>query len=260
MEMSSTGKAQIETESDNISTHELRHVSGSLNELLTKAFPYFTENIQDSVWLSQRAILAPLNDKMCRVSDKLIPMMSAPAQTYCSVNSTITEEDTIHYPVEFLKSMEISDLPPHILTVKCGMPVMVLRAINPPKLMNGTRCVVTKTLPNITEVQITCGPYKHEKHSVQRIALQPSDTVLPFTFKRNQFPLRPCFALTVNKAQEQSMQVVGLSLTAPVFSHGMLYVVLSRSAQKDAVQILAPGVCTRNVVYEDVLDSSCIQQ
>ena len=140
------------------------------------------------------------------------------------------------------------------------MPVMVLRAINPPKLMNGTRCVVTKTLPNITEVQMTCGPYKHEEHVIPRIALQPSDTVLPFTFKRKEFPLRPCFAPTVSKAQGQSLQVVGLDLTAPAFSHGMLYVALSRTGQKDAVHILASGDCTRNVVYKDVLDSDCIQQ
>ena len=186
-------------------------------------------------------------------------MMSAPAQTYCSVNSIITEEDAIHYPVEFLKSIEISGLPPHILTVKCGMPVMVLRAINPPKLMNGTRCVVTKTMPNIMEAQITCGPYKHEKDLIPRIALQPSDTVLPFTFKPKQFPLRPYFALTVNKKQGRSLQVVGLDLTAPVFSHGMLYVALSRTGQKNAVHILAPGDCTRNFVDAEVLDSDCTQ-
>ena len=85
------GKAQIVSESDNISTHELGHVSGSLNELITKVFPDFTENIQDSDWLSQRAILAPLNDKMCCANDKSISMMSAPAQTNCSVNTIITE-------------------------------------------------------------------------------------------------------------------------------------------------------------------------
>ena len=252
------GKVKIVSDSDNISIHELGHVSSTLDELITRVFPDFTENFQDSDWLSQRAILAPLNDMVCRVNDKLISMMSAPAKIYCSVNSTITEEDAVHYPIEFLNSIEISGLPPHILAVKCGMPVMVLRAINPPKLMNGTRCVVTSTMANIIEVQISCGPYKHEKHLIPRIALQPSDTVLPFSFKRKQFPLRPCFALTVNKAQGQTLHVVGLDLTAPVFSHGMLYVALSRTGKKNAVHILAPGGCTRNVVYEEVLNDNFI--
>ena len=220
-------KPQIVSESDNISTHELGHVSGSLNELTTKVFPDFTDDIQDSGWLSQRAILAPLNDTMCRVNDKLISMMSAPAQTYCSVNFTITEEDAIHHPVEFLNSIETSGLPPHILTVKCGMPVMVLRAINPPKLMNGTRCVVTKTMPNIIEVQITCGPYRHEKHLIPLIAFQRSDTVLPFTFKRKQFPLRPCFALMVNKAQGQSLEVVVRSDCSCIFSRHSLCCIIA---------------------------------
>ena len=111
---------------------------------------------------------------------------------------------------------------------------MVLRAINPPKLMNGTRCVVTKTMPNIMEAQITCEPYKHEKDLIPCIALQPSDTVLPFTFKPKQFPLRPYFALTVNKKQGRSLQVVGLDLTAPVFSQDIFmlhYRVLGKGMQ-----------------------------
>ncbi|RUS72804.1 hypothetical protein EGW08_019441 [Elysia chlorotica] len=56
------GRAKIVSESDNISVPELGHVSSSLNDLITKVFSDFTENIQDSDWLSQRAILAPLND------------------------------------------------------------------------------------------------------------------------------------------------------------------------------------------------------
>ena len=90
---------------------------------------------------------------------------------------------------------------------------------------------------------------------IPRIRLQPSDTTLPFTFQRQQFPLRPCFALTINKAQGQSLRIVGLDLRSQVFAHGMLYVALSRTGNKNAIHILSPkpnGV-TSNVVYTEIL-------
>ena len=48
-----------------------------------------------------------------------------------------------------------------------------------------------------------------------------------FTFQRQYFSLRPCFGLTINKAQGQTLQLVGLDLRTPMFSHGMPCVALS---------------------------------
>ena len=58
--------------------------------------------------------------------------------------------------------------------------------------------------------------------------ITPSDKVLPFTFKRRQFPIRVAYAMTINKAQGQSFKRVGIYLPKPVFSHGQLYVALFR--------------------------------
>ena len=62
--------------------------------------------------------------------------------------------------------------------------------------------------------------------SFHALILSPSD--LPFQFKRLQFPIRLCYAMTINKAQGQTFKTVGLDLTTPVFSDGMIYVALSR--------------------------------
>ena len=40
----------------------------------------------------------------------------------------------------------------------------------------------------------------------------------------NSFPLQLAFAMTINKAQGQTLRHVGLCLTEPVFTHGQLYV------------------------------------
>ncbi|ONM08691.1 PIF1-like helicase [Zea mays] len=65
------------------------------------------------------------------------------------------------------------------------------------------------------------------------------DVCLPDEFKRKQFPIRLSFAMTVNKAQGQTIPNVGVYLSEPVFSHGQLYVALSRTTARSKVKILA---------------------
>lgn len=78
---------------------------------------------------------------------------------------------------------------------------------------------------------------------------------LAFKFSRRQFPVQLAFALTINKAQGQSVKYVGLDLHIPVFSHGQLYVALSRATSSGRVCVLLPDghTATPNVVYLEVL-------
>jgi ATP-dependent exoDNAse (exonuclease V) alpha subunit len=55
--------------------------------------------------------------------------------------------------------------------------------------------------------------------------------------KRRQFPI-PAFAITMNKSQDQTFDQVGILLNEPVFSHGQLYVALSRSKTKENIKVL----------------------
>ena len=62
--------------------------------------------------------------------------------------------------------------------------------------------------------------------------------MFPFKFKRKQFPIRLSFAMTINKAQGQTIPIVGFYLPNLVFSHGQLYVALSRATAKRNIKIL----------------------
>jgi len=87
----------------------------------------------------------------------------------------------------------------------------------------------------------------------------------PTNSRRRQFPVHPSFAMTINKAQRQTLKMVGIFLPEPIFTHGQLYVAMSRIGCPEGVKLLvidkwedahedAPaGVYTRNVVYTEVL-------
>eukprot|EP01083_Nonionella_stella_P158388 515518_1 len=57
-------------------------------------------------------------------------------------------------------------------------------------------------------------------------------------FQRIQYPIQLAFAMTCNKAQGQTLKQLGLYLPIPVFTHGQLYVALSRPDNPDGLKIL----------------------
>jgi hypothetical protein len=90
--------------------------------------------------------------------------------------------------------------------------------------------------------------------NIPRITTITNRSKWPFTLQRRQFPLQLAFAMTINKAQGQTMKTVGIYLPEPVFTHGQLYVALSRAMRVNDISIFCPnGKTTTNVVYTELL-------
>jgi ATP-dependent DNA helicase PIF1 len=83
-------------------------------------------------------------------------------------------------------------------------------------------------------------------------------TKWPFIVERRQYPIKICYAMTINKSLRADITKSWYLLKKPVFSRGQLYVTLSPVTSKAGLKILIEdegGNCsneTKNIVYREV--------
>lgn len=211
-----------------------------------------------------RMILAPRNVDVADVNHEILERMAGDATSYYSIDEIIQdhhESDPRNaIPLEFLRSLNLNTLPPGELKLKKGCPIILLRNLSSAQgLCNGTRLIVTQMSSRVIEARIIGGDHDGEIALIPRISLIPQErsSEVPFRIKRRQFPVRLAFALTINKAQGQSVKWVGLDLRVPVFGHGQLYVALSRATSCQRIRVLTSNEGSDsdilNIVYPEVL-------
>ena len=136
---------------------------------------------------------------------------------------------------------------------------MLMRNINQANgLCNGTRPTVTHLGKSVIAATVITGERAGTRVFIPWMNLIPNDPGLPFKFKRRQFPLTFCFAMTINKSQGQSLYRVRVYLPKPVFTHEQLYVTVSRVTSMKGLKLLMldedNNVCkeTTNIVFREV--------
>ncbi len=156
-----------------------------------------------------------------------------------------------------------TNFPTHKLVLKEGSVVMLLRNLNQSiGLCNGTRLLLTALGETILQCTILTGSNIGETVYILRITLSTSKMKWPFALQRRQFPVRVCYAMTINNSQGQTLEQVGIYLRKPVFTHGQLYVAISRATNRSGLKILienddgSSGNQTRNVVYTEILSAT----
>jgi len=210
-----------------------------------------------------RTILSAKNTDVDEINSSILKSFPGEKVVFTSADS-VTERDYDYIPAEFLHTLTPSGFPLHRLELKLGVPLMLLRNLNPSQgLYNGTWMILVSSTTHVLRCRILKQGNDGAEHQddntilIPRMTLEASAEENPIPLKRRQFPICLAFAMTINKAQGQSVKWVGLNLRTPVFSHGQLYVALSRCTHPHRVWAIFPeheeGTKTTNVVYTEVL-------
>ena len=165
------------------------------------------------------------------------------------------------FSVEHLNSQRPPGCPSHSLILCVGMVVMMIRNLDASRhMLNGKRFVITYIHENKRLIFVTPA----EKYGIPE---SPVYLIPRILFKgrisrsqdayllRKQFPLRPCYAITIHKSQASTLDRVVVDLRQGIFDHGQLYVALSRVRKgSDLIILIRPDQThVRNIVHQILL-------
>lgn len=243
-------------------SHDVHHVTlppqlhshvSNLTDLIQFVFP----NDLDPNDLGGRSILCTTNAIVDQINNLIIENFQGTLTSLRSIDTFVDDGRFTPIAPDILNQHDPPGLPPHTLHLKPNVPVMLLRNLSPQEgLCNGTLLRVIEIQSRVLKVRIISGSFSGGVHLLPRIRISSNEDDLPFVFNRLQFPVKLAFAMTINKAQGQTLHRVGLNLTSPVFAHGQLYVALSRVRSMHDMQVLLPtqrDTQTLNVVYRAII-------
>ncbi|OBZ77761.1 ATP-dependent DNA helicase PIF1 [Grifola frondosa] len=228
-----------------------------MESLIAALYPGIEQGDKPDQYFLKRTILSSKNDAVDDINHAILEKFPGEKMVLMAADKVIRVENA-HYPIEYLNTINVSGLPLAHLALKPGCPLMLLHDLNPANgLCNGTHMILITIKSRVLHCQVLRGNHAGKEVYISRITIKPSSEDLPIPLSRRQFPVHLTFAMTINKAQGQSVINVGLDLHTSVFSHGQLYVALSRCTSPSRIKVLFPlnsdNTTTVNIVYPEVL-------
>lgn len=132
-----------------------------LLSLLRNAFTEIVSHVGDADYFTVRVILTAKNKKCQSHQWHNLRLYPTHKISYLSTDQVCEDESQLPLPVEILNTIENGSLPPHFLDLKIGVPIMMIRDIDPAAgICNRTRLIVTSSLgTTVIEDVIAIGPH-----------------------------------------------------------------------------------------------------
>ena len=174
---------------------------------------YNQEIVSDEFAASSKVILCATNEDVRKINALIIE--SLPGEKVTSFSHTYIESMDLSeieaFNSDYLNSLNVAGLPSHELRLAVGSPILLLRNLNASQgLCNGTRLIVQQVTQNLIKSKISFGRRRGAVVLIPKIKLTYEGLELPFKLCRVQFPVCLAFAMTINKAQGQTYNKVGL--------------------------------------------------
>ena len=184
--------------------------SGRIKDLLSAVYPNLEENYNDKQWLYNRAIICPKNEDVHKINRAMLDLIPGAEETFYSIDQVNDQDARI--PIEIANKLNPQGMPLHVISLKLGSIIMLLRNLNPADgHCNGTRYVVTNMAKHVIEAVIPDGIHRGKVLYIPRIFNTPPNNYHP-SITRIQFPIKLAFAITSNKSQGQSLESIGIYL------------------------------------------------
>ena len=201
---------------------------------------------------AQRALLAPRNEDVDAHNHAFVHALDGDIVRLCGHEHRDDERPAARgydnnrgsrlLSETFMAVMKRPGVPPHVLQLKVGCICMCMRNLDPELgLLNGTKLRILRLGLRVIEAEIlrvNAGAAPPVRCLIPRINFTMHIPRVSATIRRVQFPLRPAYAMTVNKSQGQTLRRVVVDLRSQCFAHGQLYVALSRVRNAADVRFL----------------------
>ncbi|CAB4061231.1 unnamed protein product [Lepeophtheirus salmonis] len=148
-----------------------------------------------------RKDVALQTENVVALNNRVTEMFYGEEKVHLSADIVINEQHEQYVAVEYLNTINVSVIPPHILRLKIEMAVLLIRDIDQVNnLCNGTRLIIIRFQPRILDCEIASSGNAKQRVFIPRIPFIPSHKKFSMEFKRVEFLVISAFAMPINKS------------------------------------------------------------